>query len=192
MKVFLRTTPVPALAAALLAVLLATPSPAQTNSTSQANLVRQAQLTAYRAGMAEAKNLAAANNVAGAEQAIVKLNQTRANTASWYIQTAQRLIQTAEALNRDAKGANVPALINRALELLSQADRTATSPGTHAAAKALTGFLQERYLSNHTAALASYQSALALTPSSRGAKEAVARLQAYENKRQARPPGGGQ
>jgi hypothetical protein len=155
--------------------------------------VDQAQdLVAFRTGMTNAKSLAAANNLTGAEQALISLNKARPNTAAWYIDTAQRLMQTAEQLARDAKPASIPALATRALQLLSQAEIAAKTTRTRAAAKALAGFIQERYLANRSAALTAYQGAVVLAPSSPAAKEAVARLQQTEANLQTRRSGGGQ
>ena len=108
--------------------------------------VKQAQeLAAYRAGVGNARKLAMANNVAGAEQALTAVNKSKPNTASWHMETAQRLMQTAEYLRREAKPAAVPALAASALNHLTQADGLTKDVRDRAAAKCLVGLFRSAF-----------------------------------------------
>jgi len=135
-------------------------------------------LTTSRTTVDNAKNLAKGNDATGAEQALTTLNLAKPNTAEWHMETAQRLMLTAEQLAREGQPASATALVNSALSHLTQADPLAKDAPTRAAAKTFAGFIQERYLANHTAALASYQAAVQLSPATAtAAKEASDRLQ---------------
>jgi hypothetical protein len=153
---------------------------------------KQAQDTAaYRTGMETAKGLAAAGNVARAEETLTSLNKTTRDSAEWHIETAQRMIQLAEQLAREARPAAVPGLATAALQHLVVAQNTAKNAKVKASAKAMTGYIQERYLANQVAALAAYQGAADLAPTSTKAKEALARLQGTEDNLRAKRVGGG-
>lgn len=140
-----------------------------------------ARLGVYREGMATAKNLAAANDAVGAENALIKLNQAKPNTAAWNMETAQRLLQTAEWLTRNGRSGAM-LLVTRAQQQLTQAETAAKTDKDRASAKMLSGLILERYLANPAAALVAYQVVLGLNPNSQQAKEAVARLQLSEAK----------
>ena len=140
-----------------------------------------------RAKMSEAKNLAKANNVAGAEQVLLTLNRAKPNTAGWHMETAQRLMGTAEQLAREARPASIAPLTASALSHLAQADTLTTDARIRAAAKTLAGFIHERYLADRKSALASFQSAALLSPTTAtSAKEAADRLQKTEDKARAK------
>lgn len=152
---------------------------------------KQAQALAnYRAGLGNAKALATANNLVAAEAALVPLNVAKPNTAAWRIETAQRLVHLADQLGREGQTRNVAALANSALQHLVQAELLATNVRSRVAAKSLAGFIHERYLANRAAALASYQAAAALSPTTAlKAQEAATRLQKTDDTLAARRGG---
>lgn len=136
------------------------------------------ELKDLRDGMAQAKTLAKGNNVVAAEAALTKLNRAKADTADWHIETAHRLLQTAEGLAREGRPRNVAALASSAVTHLNQAFTQASDATTRAAAKTLSGFVQERYLAAPDDALLSYQAAVQAAPqTSAKASEAGERLQ---------------
>lgn len=139
--------------------------------------VDYADIANIRAAVNQAKFLAASNNAADAEELLAKLNAALPDTAEWKMETAQRLMQTAEQLARDGQPEKVGALAARALQQLTGAEAIALDAETRVSAKALAGFIYERYLANPTAAAASYQAAVNLSPDkATQAKEAVERL----------------
>lgn len=156
----------------------------------KADPAKQAQeLATHRAGVANANALAKANNVVAAEQALTALNKAKPNTAAWHIETAQRLMLIADQLAREARPAAISALAAGALQHLTRAEALAKSGRTRADAKSLAGFIQERYLANRTAALAAYQGAAQASPTSKSAREAVARLQQTDDNLRKAPGG---
>lgn len=153
----------------------AVPPPAPVGKTEEK--VDYADIANVRAAVDQAKLLAASNNAADAEELLSKLNEALPDTAEWKMETAQRLMQTAEQLARDGQPDKVGALAARALQQLTGAEAIALDPEIRASAKALAGFIYERYLANPTAAAASYQAAVNLAPDkATQAKEAVERL----------------
>jgi cytochrome c-type biogenesis protein CcmH/NrfG len=141
------------------------------------------QIEVARATMETAKQLVKNGDVSGAEIALTTLNLTKPDTAEWNIETAQALMQTAEQIAREGQPQNVPALGNRALQLLVQLETKTNNPATRAAAKTLAGFIQERYLADPQGAVASYEAAAQLAPEkSQRAKEAAERLRRTDDK----------
>lgn len=164
------------------------------SETKKIDPVLQAQqavdLANYRVGASNALALAKTNNLAAAEVALVALNKAKPNTAAWHMETAQRLMQLAEQLARAGQPGNIAALANSALQHLAQAQPLAPDAHTKAAAKSLEGSIHERYLANPAAALASYQGAAQLSPTTAAkAKEAADRLQKTDDNLRAKSGG---
>lgn len=136
-------------------------------------------LTAQRSALDSAKTLARANNVAAAEQAILQSNRAKPDTVAWRMESSQRLVQVAERLGRDGQAASAAPLVNSALQHLVTAEQSARLARTKATLKIQAAFIQERYLGDRQAAIASYEAALRLTYDAR-AKEALDRLKSTE------------
>lgn len=166
---------------------------AQVPPTSKGSPVQvQVDVTAVRLKLDEARSLAKGNNLTAAEQILVTLNRARPNTAAWHIETAQRLLMTAEQMSHEGKTSGIAPMTASALAHLTQAETSAPNIRTRISAKTLIGFVHERYLADPKSALASYQSAAALAPStSTRAKEAADRLQRGAAARSAKSPGTG-
>jgi hypothetical protein len=159
-----------------------------TNASTTANVTKLPDSGANPAGIQhdprkkadEAKTLAKGNNVAAAETALISLNASQTNTAAWHIETFQRLLQVADQLSREGNKSSVTAMVNQSLSRLEQASvasRTERDVRAEAQAKALIGFVHERYRGDAPAAIASYRSALQLDPDDKATKEALERLQ---------------
>ncbi len=181
-----------ATAQAILLTVLASVAFAQTSSSGSSEPITPAQRQEkYRVAIANARTLAVTNNVEAAEQEIVAASQRPPNSAGWHMETAQRLLQVAEAVARAAKPAGTPALASRAVFHLTQAEQLSRDPRAKAAARSLIGFVQERYLADRAAALASHRAASQLAPKSARARETVERLERTDETLRARVPGGG-
>jgi hypothetical protein len=148
--------------------------PAEAPGQAKKQAEEQAQ-AAYHAAVENAKTQAKGQDLAGAEETLGALNQAKANTAAWHLETAQRLVQLAEQLARDAAPQNVAALVRSALQHLKKAEQKATNPTERLNAKLLAGFIHERFLGDSSAAVAEYEAAVALAPESTQAKEAATR-----------------
>jgi hypothetical protein len=144
----------------------------------------------FRGALSDARGFAANGSVSGAEQALTRSLHAKANTAAWHMELAQRLLQTADQIARSGKLASVPGLANAALAHVTQADSLAPDAKGKAAAKSLAGFIYERYLGNPTAALASYQAAAKLSPTSNASRTAE-RLQHTQDIAASRAAGAG-
>lgn len=135
------------------------------------------QLTAERTANANARAAARQGNVTLAEQLLSAVNRSTPNTAWWYFEIAQRLVHLAHDLPYQNNGTVIPAVVNRALQHLAQAESLTTVPRQRAAIKAFAGMVQEQFRGDHAAALASYRAASQLSPENQVAARAADRLQ---------------
>lgn len=144
----------------------------------------------------EAKNLTRStglgrnDELASVENLLTALNESKPNSPEWRMESAQRLVHLAEQMAREGRPQGIPKLVARALQHLQVADTPAHPAATRASAKALAGFIQERYLADDTAARASYQAAAQLDPDNKSAKETAERLKQKDENEKARPPRG--
>ena len=126
--------------------------------------------------MADAKSAAINRLPESAEQRLSGLNRSRAGTAEWHLEIAQRLIHLATDLATEAKTASVRPIAERALHNTVLAERLAQKPDLRAAAKTMTGFIQDRFLGDRRAALLSYREAAQLSPKAHQAQHQEANL----------------
>jgi hypothetical protein len=149
-------------------------------------------VAAIRSKREEGKILAKANNPAGAERALTEFNLAATGTASWHLETAQKLVQLAEDLGRSGKPALVPGLAQSALQHALRASQLATTPEAALGAKMMAGFISERYLANRAGALVYFRDAAQLAPQSPAAREAHERVKRIdETFREKQNSGGG-
>lgn len=134
---------------------------------------------ATRAAIDSAKALAKGNDIVAAEQALTKVSSFQANTPDWHVETTQKLVAVAHELSREGatSPATITALANKSLQHLSQVETTATDARVKANAKAMAGFIQQRYVGDPAAAITSYRAALALSPNDKSIKENLERLE---------------
>ena len=133
-----------------------------------------------RKAQADAKNLVKGSNVTGADQRLASSNATQANTASWHQETSQKLMQVAESFSREGDSAHSKVVITQTLQHLDSAATLAHGNGDapgEASARAMAGFIQERYHGDIASAIASYQAALKATPNDKAIQEQLSRLQ---------------
>lgn len=190
----------PALRSLAVFAVLAVAGHAQNNDApgrlGQLDLDHAPLLDIERAAIDDAKDLARSSDLgraeplAAVEDLLTALNESKPNTAEWRMETAQRFVHLAEQLAREGRPENVARLVHRALQHLQVADNPSQNAATRASAKALAGFIQERYLADDTAARSSYQAAAALDPGNKQAKEQADRLQRKDDNEKARTPRG--
>ena len=135
-----------------------------------------AQLASERLSANQARDAAKRDDAATAEQLLTALNRAPANTSWWHVETAQRLIQLAYDVPREGRSNVIPQIVARALQHLSTANSLAGSAAQKASIQVLAGRIQERYLGDHVAALASYRAAQVLAPDNPQASREAARL----------------
>ncbi|MBI5693765.1 MAG: hypothetical protein HZC55_27135 [Verrucomicrobia bacterium] len=137
----------------------------------------------FRRATVEAKDLARMQDIDGAERKLTTLNVTETGTMEWHRETAGRLIRVADELVREGARGQGAALANRTLQRLADCVTLAKRCGdkrSEADAKALAGWIHERYRGNIRTALAVYRDAAELAPEDRSVKEALDRLQQAE------------
>jgi len=130
--------------------------------------------------LSDAKILVKGNDLSGAELKLTASNATAANTASWHQETSQKLLQLAESFSHDGDKTNAATVVTQTLQHLDSAATLAQSKSDFvgvASAKALAGFVHERYRGDTASAIASYQAALVATPKSKAIQEQLERLQ---------------
>jgi hypothetical protein len=148
------------------------PGQAGNSATSQKSTAQ----SAVRIAMDDAKALAKSKNIIAVEAKLGALAHGKAHTPAWHIDIAQRLIQIAEQLSRDGSNEAAMNAAAAALKHANSADAGAADAITHGTAKIVAGFIQERFLADPDAAIASYQAATQLSPKANGAKQALERL----------------
>lgn len=133
----------------------------------------------FRKDLGDAKMLAKGNNIAAAEQALTRSNGFQKDTPEWHFETTQKLMQAAHDLSKEGKNSEAAtrALAVQSLQHLTDVAAIAKDNATKSKAKSGSAFIQDRYLGDPTAAIASYQAALQLTPNDPAVKEALDRLQ---------------
>jgi|GEM_PF-4935330 len=135
-------------------------------------------LAVHRQVKSDALALAKNGNVPAAEEALHALNVAQPGSASWHLETAQRLVQLAGDLSRSGRAPLARTAAARALDALTTADRL---PGSGAMLKAAIqqqrGFIYERYLGDVENAKASYRAAALLLPQNASAQ---AKLKQFE------------
>lgn len=104
------------------------------------------------------------------------------NTPWWHFEMAQRLIHLAHDVPREGRSNVISTIVARALQHLATAETLTNDPRQKASIKAFTGRIQERFVGNHAAAIASYRAAVAFSPEHAQAKAAADRLQRVEDK----------
>lgn len=140
------------------------------------------ELQRERLAFAQAKQLLNENKSAQAVLVLAATNVSKANTAEYHMETAQRLLTVSEESARNGEPAMVTVLAGRALEQLVLSETLARDPEERASARTLAGFIQERYLADPTAALLSYRAAVQFAPEKASkAKESVERLKQTED-----------
>jgi tetratricopeptide (TPR) repeat protein len=132
---------------------------------------------AYQQAVSDAKALAKANNLAAAERSLTKFNIFKANTADWHMETMQRLVHAANVLAQEGDPDTATALARQSLLHLDQAKGLTRDVRTQARAHALAGLIQQYFIGDPTAAIASYQAALQLAPDDAPTQEALDQLQ---------------
>jgi hypothetical protein len=131
----------------------------------------------FRSALDDAKRAAKGHDIAKAEQSLTAFSKFKSNTPHWDIETCQALVQVANELSREGSSGSVPAVAAQALQHLNRVDNPATDAKTRARAKAIAGYIQERYTGDPAGAIASYQASLQLDPNDAASKEALERLQ---------------
>jgi hypothetical protein len=144
------------------------------------NIARTAD---FRRVTGEAKELARIQDIDGAERKLKSLNATEADSMEWHRETAGRLIRVADDLVREGARGQGAALATRTLQRLADCVTLAKRRGDkrgEADAKAIAGWIHERYRGDTRTALASYREAAILAPDDRSVKESLDRLQQAE------------
>jgi len=137
---------------------------------------------AYRQMMEEAKASAKNGDLAAAEQALGGLNSSEPDTASWHLETAQHLVLMAAELAREGNTEAISDIASRSFQHLAQAGGLAPDAVTRARAKAMAGFIYERFMGDPASALSSYAEAVQLAPDDKALKSRFDQLQAaYAN-----------
>lgn len=131
----------------------------------------------------EATSLAVGGNLAGAEAALSEIVVSRPGTTRWRLETAQQLAAVAGASAELGRTIEPKTLAKRALDHLEHVQRDTSEPRLQAAAFALAGNIQERYLGDLAAAQASYRLAIERNPGDRQSAEKLRRLEAAQKKR---------
>ena len=126
---------------------------------------------------ADLRNLALSGQLAAAEKAIGDRSGFERNSEHWHLDTGRELVRLAADVGKTGKSAVAGNVARSALQHLEQAATLAKNDRTKASAKATAGYVNERYLGNTAAAIASYQAAVQLNPSDPAAKEHLDRLQ---------------
>lgn len=134
-------------------------------------------VTADSRAIAEAYAAALANDAATAEQLLVRVNRAPVGTAAWHVETAQRLMQMAYDVPRQGRTTIGPEITARALRHLADAEPIARDAQERASVFALAGLIQERFVGDHAAAIASYRAAAQLNPEHPRARASADRLE---------------
>jgi len=150
------------------------PPPGSPSATqAAASAARQAS---ERQAFSDAKALAKAGSVAAAEQRLLQVNLHATGTAAWERESGGRLLQLVAQLRASAQFAPAGTLAASALLHVQNAASMASTPRERAAAKAAAGMVYERFLGDAAQALANYQAALDLVPTSTNYKLARDRM----------------
>lgn len=147
--------------------------------------------TTFQSVLTNAKTLAKGQNITAAENALTVFNVSKPNTASWHMETTQKLMQIAGDLAKEGgNGATVNAVAQQSLSHLQQASTLAKDAPTQAQSKAAAAFIYLRYLGDPTSAITYYQAAATLAPKDPAIQQALTRLQSADAKMRARihPP----
>lgn len=129
-------------------------------------------LAGIRAKQEEARSFARSNNRAQAEKSLTDYNLSSPGSASWSLETAQKLVQLAEEMSRSGRPAVAAGLARDALQHAVRATQLAQTLEAALGAKMLAGFIHERFLADRAGALAAFRDAAQLAPSSTAAREA--------------------
>lgn len=172
------------------AVLLCVSALQAQQSSSQRELAvasQQASLTA-RAQFA-------AGNIPQAESTLLALNQAKAGTAEWHLESAQRLAGIAFSFRQTGAVPLSISVAQRALDQLSSAEAKALPDRILGAqVKYLIGKINERLVGTTTVARANYRAAVDLDPQLKKAAESLAKLDRAAEAvaaRQQKKPGNG-
>jgi len=136
-----------------------------------------AMLDVDRVAAENARLAAKRGDAVAAEQFLISTNRAQPNSSWWHIETSQRLIQLAYDVPREGRSTAILSLVTSALQHLSTADSMTTDRRHKASIKALIGRIQERYLGDHAAALATFQAASELAPENPQVRQEQGRLQ---------------
>lgn len=173
----MKTTFLPLIAAALIMVARAADGIPATS----------VQLAAERLAVENARTAARHDDAVTAEQLLTSINRAQPDTSWWHLETAQRLIQLAHDVPREGpRGNAIPLIVSSALQHLTAAENLTADTRHKASIKSFAGLIQERFLGNHAAALASYQAAANLAGDNMIAVENAARLQRLAENQAAR------
>lgn len=139
--------------------------------------------------MAQASSAARAGNSFQAEQTLLHLIRARPGTAGWEFECAQRLVHLANDLTHNAEVDAAKPLVVSGMAHLRAAINLSDKRTLKANAYALLAGLEERYVGDVRAAIASMRLATSLDPSFLHAKNELERL---ERVQAGRGMGGGQ
>jgi hypothetical protein len=137
-----------------------------------------------RKAIGDAKALIKGNDLVAAEKKLTDANLSAPDTAAWSLETSTRLLQVAGELAREGTSKDkIPAVVVRTLQHLDTSPATALGKGdgrSQAQAKALAGFIHERYRGDLPSAIASYRAAAKLDPDDPAIRESLDRLERIE------------
>ncbi|HVX57457.1 MAG TPA: hypothetical protein VHA37_07030 [Candidatus Saccharimonadales bacterium] len=141
------------------------------------HMASDSENAAHVQAMEDARSLARTGNVTGVEQAIGRSITAPSGSAEWHTETARGLAEVARLMARENRPAAVGPLITRAIDHLHQTLAAASDVRTLSRAHANIGYLDEQFVGDVPAAIASYQAAILADPKNKQAREALARLQ---------------
>lgn len=136
----------------------------------------------------EAKNLAKTGQLAAAEEVLAAQSKFQRGSDHWHYSTGQLLVRLAGDLSREGKGTESRSLATQALQRFEQAAAATRDNRAKASFKSAAGYVNERYLGDTAAAIASYRAATEANPNDKAAKENLTRLESSYALLRARVP----
>lgn len=172
-SLFRRTPRITGAAGLSLSLLFSASAWAQAPATPVPGAVRKTDAQART----EAKTLAKTGQLAAAEEVLAAQSKFQRGTEQWHFSTGQALTRVAADLSREGKGAESRTLATQAIQRFEQAASAARDNRARATFKVAAGQVQERFIGDAPAAIASYRAAVAANPDDKGAKEHLNRLE---------------
>lgn len=136
----------------------------------------------------EAKTLAKTGQLGAAEDVLAAQSKFQRGSDHWHFSTGQSLVRLATDLSREGKGTESRSLATQALQRFEQAAATTRDNRAKATFKAAAGHVNERFLGDTPAAIASYRAAVEANPGDKGAREQLTRLENSYAQLRARVP----
>jgi hypothetical protein len=138
--------------------------------------VSTVSLPSWSQALTDAKTAAKGNDAVTAESKLTATNVSSPGSASWHMETTQKLVQLAGDLAREGSAASVAPLAASALQHLRQAAATAPDLPTQADANAMMAVIYLNFNGDPVSAIASYKAAAKLAPKDPAIAAALNRL----------------